>query len=76
AGNVSISFSAAFKTPATDRLRSVHRFNAILRGRGIRPSPVGQSAFRDAVKNHGYRSYRRIRQLLGLEAEDIVERYY
>lgn len=73
---VSISFSAAFQTKTTDRIRNIHRFNALLRNRGGEPAPVGQSAVRDAIKDLGFRAFRRGRALLIGEPEPVVERYF
>lgn len=70
---VSISFSAAFQTKATDRVRNVHRFNAILRSKGLEPTPPGESAMLDAAKDFGYRVFRRGRRILIGDPEPMVE---
>lgn len=73
---VSVSFSAAFQTKATDRVRNIHRFNALLRSRGGQPAPAGYSAVRDVLKDYGFRVFRRGRALLIGEPEPVVERYF
>ena len=64
--SVSISFSITFRTPDLERLATIHLVNGILRRRGFRPTPVGQSAWRDGLKYQTYRAWRRARRLLGL----------
>ena len=48
---VSISFSAGFKTRASLRRGKIYRLNDRLRKLGLRPSPYGRSAVRDALKH-------------------------
>ena len=52
---VSVSFSITFRTRATARAAHAHQMNAILRKIGIEPSPVGESALRDRVKELAYK---------------------
>lgn len=56
---VSISLSITFQTPENDRRRTVYRFNAELRKKGLRPVPYGRSKARDALKFNAYRVARR-----------------
>ena len=49
-GEVCISFSVTLYTRDCYRVSHVHHMNARLRRWGIRPSPVGQSALRDGLK--------------------------
>jgi hypothetical protein len=60
---VSISFSVAFLTRASDRQRVVHQFNHRLRKLGLRPSPYGHSRWRDSLKYTGCRAWRRVARL-------------
>lgn len=62
---VSISFSITFRTPDLDRRGILYTVNHRLRQRGWRPTPVGQSGWRDALKCAGFRVWRRTRRLLG-----------
>ena len=52
---VSVSFSITFRTRASARAAHAHQMNAILRKLGIRPSPVGESAILDRVKELAYK---------------------
>ena len=52
---VSVSFSITFRTRASARAAHAHQMNAILRKIGIEPSPVGESALRDRVKELAYK---------------------
>jgi hypothetical protein len=61
---VSISYSVAFQTQVTDRIRSVRNLNARLRKMGLRPRPYGRSRLADTLKLYGYRAYRRARRTL------------
>lgn len=56
---VSISLSITFQTPENDRRRTIYRFNAELRKKGLNPSPYGRSKVRDAFKFNAYRVARR-----------------
>jgi hypothetical protein len=62
---VSISFSITFRTPDLDKRTMVYNVNAFLRRRGLRPAPVGQHPWRDALKCALYRAWRRTRGLFG-----------
>ncbi|HYV36017.1 MAG TPA: cupin-like domain-containing protein [Gemmataceae bacterium] len=65
----SISFSITFRTPDLEKRSMVHNVNAYLRGKGLRPKPVGQSPLRDGLKCQAYRVWRRTRKLLGKTVE-------
>ena len=52
---VSVSFSITFRTRASARAAHAHQMNALLRKIGIEPSPVGESALRDRVKELAYK---------------------
>jgi hypothetical protein len=60
AAEVSVSFSVTINTKASYRGSHVHRLNARLRRWGLRPSPVGQFAVRDGVKELFARAERRL----------------
>jgi hypothetical protein len=60
---VSISFSCAFFTPATERREIIHRVNHGLRRLGLTPTPFGHSSVRDSTKVKVYRVWRRLRRL-------------
>jgi len=61
---VSVSFSVTFRTPASERRRTVYCANANLRGRGLNPAPPGESAFRDLAKFYTFRARNVIKRLL------------
>jgi hypothetical protein len=63
---VSVSFSITFRTPDLERRSIVHRVNAFLRRRGLRPTLPGRSAWKDAVKCFAYRVVRRAKRLVGM----------
>jgi hypothetical protein len=67
---VSISFSITFRTRATERRELLYQVNHALRQRGLRPTPVGLSSWRDAMKFNGYRAIRRMRGLFGRSASE------
>jgi hypothetical protein len=52
---VSVSFSITFRTRASARAAHAHQMNAFLRKLGIAPSPVGESAIVDRVKELAYK---------------------
>jgi hypothetical protein len=60
---VSISFSAGFDTFASARKAALYKVNNRLRLWGLRPTPVGQSTWRDAVKYSGFRICDRVRRI-------------
>jgi hypothetical protein len=60
---VSVSFSITFQTRSSERRGLVYRVNHWLRGRGLRPTPVGAAPWRDGLKYHAYRVVRRLRRL-------------
>jgi len=62
-GEVSISFSITFRTPDLDRRRGVYQANDWLRRRGWRPTPVGQSPWRDVAIYNALRVGRRLRRM-------------
>jgi hypothetical protein len=51
----SISLSVTFRTPDLARRARVHHVNAFLRRRGLRPTSIGRSRLRDALKSHAGR---------------------
>ena len=63
--NVSISFSAGFLTRSYVRKNAVHAVNRFLRRLGVTPAPVGRSPFDDALKYQSYRTWQRLKRLLG-----------
>lgn len=65
-GEVSISFSITFRTPASERTSIIYSVNHQLRRRGFKPRPIGQSALVDAVKFNAYRATRRLKGLFGV----------
>jgi hypothetical protein len=54
--DVSISFSITFQTRSSIRSTHAHRMNAALRQWGLEPGHVGDSLWRDAVKQFAYRT--------------------
>ena len=60
---VSVSCSVTFRTPDLKRRRLVHISNAFLRRHGLRPTPAGTNALRDALKYLVFGVASRIRQL-------------
>jgi hypothetical protein len=62
---VSVSFSITFQNHASERRAIVYRVNALLRGRGLNPAPVGTSPWRDGLKSLSYRVVRRLRRVIG-----------
>jgi hypothetical protein len=62
---VSVSFSVTFKTRRVLRLGALHRVNARLRRRGLRPSAPGTHPARDAVKWAAFRVVRGAGRLVG-----------
>lgn len=63
-GEVSVSYSITFQTKASMRRAHALRMNAGLRRWGLRPSPVGQSALRDGLKQFVFRAKSRAGRLL------------
>lgn len=62
---VSISFSITFQTRLSERRGIIYRVNHALRQRGLSPTPVGRSGWRDGMKYFGYRVVRRLRRAVG-----------
>lgn len=62
---VSVSFSITFRTPDKETSSMAHRFNAVLRGHGVDPFPVGLHPWRDSAKSFAYRLTRRLRRIAG-----------
>lgn len=60
---VSVSFSITFRTPDKERRSMAHRFNALLRQRGIDPAPVGIHPARDALKSLALRAGLKLQRL-------------
>jgi hypothetical protein len=63
--DISVSFSITFRTPDLEQRRVVHRCNAFLRRRGLRPAPAGTHPRHDSLKCLTYRVARRIQRLIG-----------
>lgn len=61
---VSVSFSITFRDPESDRREVLYRINHRLRKIGIRPKPVGTSAFSDGVKFAGFSAARSLKKLI------------
>ncbi|HET9361527.1 MAG TPA: GNAT family N-acetyltransferase [Vicinamibacterales bacterium] len=61
---VSISFSLTFQTRSSIRLTHAHRMNAAMRRWGLEPRPVGDSLWRDVVKQFAYRATNRVSRML------------
>lgn len=64
---VSISFSITFRNPETEKRGTVYRLNHVLRQRGWKPTPYGESWLGDTVKYNAHRVFRRLRRLLGFK---------
>jgi hypothetical protein len=62
--NVSISLSITFRTPDLESKGMVHQVNRYLRGKGLRPAPVGQYPVLDALKVLSCRAVRKAHSLL------------
>lgn len=56
---VSVSFSITFRTPDLDRRTAAYQFNNGMRKRGLSPSPVGKSAWKDSLKYQAMRVWRK-----------------
>jgi hypothetical protein len=63
--NVSISFSITFRSEYSERNRRLFKANAALRRKGLKPTPVGKSAFRDSSKDTFFRAVWKIQNMLG-----------
>ncbi len=63
--DVSVSFSITFQTRSSERRGAIYRVNHWLRQRGLRPAPVGASAWRDRLKWATFRALRRLRRVVG-----------
>lgn len=77
--NVSITISFTFYTSGLRRRKLLHRGNHLLRRTGLVPTPVGQSATQDAVKQAAFGALFGTTDLLkrmrGREVENLL-RYY
>ena len=62
---VSISFSITFRTPNLERRSMIYNVNSFLRRRGLNPTPVGQTPWKDTLKYQAHRIWRRSTRLLG-----------
>jgi hypothetical protein len=63
ANEVTISFALTIETEATHRRGAIYAVNHMLRRRGLKPVPYGQSPARDFLKHRGYRLWRSLRRL-------------
>ena len=54
---VSISFSITFRTPRADHRGRIYDLNGRLRRLGLKPTPYGQSAVKDAAKLYAARAF-------------------
>ncbi len=61
---VSISFSITFHSEQSDKVARLHKMNGWLRQHGIKPTPVGQSAWRDYLKYQTFIYLRKTAHLL------------
>src|SRR5262249_54744010 len=64
-GSYSISFSITFQTLACERRAALYSINHALRQRGGKPTPVGQSPWRDTLLYAKHRIGRRLRRWFG-----------
>jgi len=62
--DVTVSFALTVETKGTQRRGRVFAINRLLRRMGLRPAPFGQSAWRDGLKNQGYRSWRALKAIV------------
>jgi hypothetical protein len=67
---VSVSFSAAFKTCASLHRGAVYRLNSQMRKVGIKPAPYGKAPLRDAVKYQASRVVGRAQKLLNIQPSE------
>ena len=63
---VTISFALTLQTVATRQRGVIYAVNHQLRQRGLNPTPYGQSAVRDFVKQQGFRLWSGLRWCLRL----------
>ena len=61
---VTISFALTLQTAETQRRGIVYSCNHFLRRRGFKPTPFGQSSWRDFVKYQGFHLYQGMKSLL------------
>jgi len=67
---VSISFSAAFKTRASLHRGAVYRLNAQMRKVGLSPAPYGRGPLRDALKYQASRVVGRAQRWLNIQPSE------
>ena len=67
---VSVSFSAAFKTRASLHRGAVYRLNGQMRSVGLRPAPYGKGSFRDAIKYQASRAVGRAQRMLNIQSPE------
>jgi hypothetical protein len=60
----SVSFSVTFRTPASEAREAVYKVNRLLRALRLRPRPVGDSAWIDALKRRAFDAARQAARLL------------
>jgi hypothetical protein len=72
---VAISISITFQTLASERRTLLYKANHAMRKRGLNPTPVGKSSFRDAAKFNAFRATRRAKKLLHISKEEVLQRY-
>lgn len=64
---VSVSMSFTFYSPQVHRRARLYKMNDMLRSRGIKPTAVGQSTFRDAAKYAAISAFVACKRLFGFE---------
>lgn len=72
---VSISFSITMRTRATERRGMIYQFNHWLRGRGWKPTPYGQSRWRDSFKFNTFRILHRLGRLWPGGKKETTSKY-
>jgi hypothetical protein len=66
---LSISLAVTFRTRQSDMWTDAHRFNARMRGLGLRPGPVGHSALVDRAKSSLARVGQRVHRKLAADEQ-------
>ncbi len=63
-GDVTVSFALTVETKETKRRGTICAVNHLIRRLGVKPTPFGKSAWRDGVKNQGYRLFTKLKGLI------------
>jgi hypothetical protein len=69
---LSVSLALTYRTRQSDMWTDAHRFNARMRGLGLRPAPVGRHAWLDRAKCCLARAGQRVHRMLGATEHDAA----